>query len=90
MRLKEDCYWYWEDHDMGARIPFCTARKGSDPLETCDGCGEYHSKHRRTQGDRIRSMSDRELAFYLHAVQTGGGPATEGTWLRMLQSEVVE
>ena len=47
---------------MGARLPFCGIQKGIDPLESCDGCKEYHCKSKRTNADRIRNMSDEELA----------------------------
>ena len=63
-RCKEDCYWYEEEHDMGATIPFCKLRKGLDPIEyeDCAKCEKYHSKYKRTNADRIRSMTDEELA----------------------------
>ena len=50
---------------MGARLPFCGIQKGIDPLESCDGCKEYHCKSKRTNADRIRAMSDEELAEWL-------------------------
>lgn len=62
---REDCYWYSEEIDMGARLPFCGLQKGIDPLESCDGCKEYHSKYKRTNADRIRSMTDEELAKWI-------------------------
>ena len=64
---REDCYWYSEDIDMGARLPFCGIQKGIDPLESCDGCKEYHCKSKRTNADRIRAMSDEELAALAEA-----------------------
>lgn len=61
---KEDCYWYREEQDMNAHIPYCTC-KNQFPLNTCENCEDYHSRSKRTQGDRIRSMTDEELAEWL-------------------------
>jgi hypothetical protein len=61
---KEDCYWYREEQDMNAHIPYCTC-KNQFPLNTCENCDDYHSRNRRTQGDRIRAMTDEELAMAL-------------------------
>jgi len=65
--FKEDCYWYDEWADMNASIPYCKAGKNMDKcglaLETCAGCTEYHSQQIRTNGDRIRSMTDRDLSI---------------------------
>ena len=58
---------------MGARLPLCGIQKGIDPLESCDGCKEYHSKNKRTNADCIRSMSDEELADWLY-MWAGGAP----------------
>jgi len=66
---QEDCYWYEEWKDMNARIPFCKAGKNLDSsglvLETCEGCEEYHSRSKRTNADKIRSMNDETLADFL-------------------------
>lgn len=40
---KEDCYFYEEDNDMGARIPFCTYHGGYGECP-CKGCDKYISK----------------------------------------------
>lgn len=66
-RCFEDCYWYYEEKDMGARIPFCKLRKGIDPigLADCENCENYHSKYKPTNADKIRAMSDFELAEFL-------------------------
>lgn len=58
---KEDCYWYREEQDMNAHIPYCTC-KNQFPLNSCENCGDYHSRSKRTQGDAIRDMTDEELA----------------------------
>lgn len=62
-RCKEDCYWYGEWQDMGARIPYCR-RKRVDFIEPqdCENCEYYHSKYKPTNADKIRQMSDEELA----------------------------
>ena len=64
MMLKEDCYWYYEERDMGARLPFCKLKKGCNPIapEDCANCEKYHSRYTRIKADSIRSMSDEELA----------------------------
>lgn len=49
---------------MNAHIPYCTC-KNQFPLNTCENCEDYHSRSKRTQGDRIRSMTDEELAEWL-------------------------
>lgn len=61
---KEDCYWYREEQDMNARIPHCPCTN-QFPLNSCENCKDYHSRSKRTQGDRIRAMTDEELAFYI-------------------------
>ena len=65
--LKEDCYWYYEEQDMGARLPFCKLKKGFDPIEPeeCRACSEYHSKYKKTHADYVRSMSDQVLATFI-------------------------
>ena len=61
---KEDCYWYREEQDMNAHIPYCPC-KNEFPLNSCESCEDYHSRSKRTQGDRIRGMNDRQLAELL-------------------------
>ena len=65
-RCKEDCYWYGEWQDMNAHIPYCKC-KNADFIEPkdCENCEQYHSKYKPTNADRIRAMSDEELAEYL-------------------------
>ena len=65
MAIKEDCYWYDYEQDMGARIPFCKLQKGFNPLQSCNSCSQYHSKYKKTEADCIRTMSDEELANLL-------------------------
>lgn len=66
--IREDCYWHSEEPDMGARLHLCSMKKGITPLETCDGCENYHSRYKRTNGDRIRAMTDEELASYITGI----------------------
>jgi hypothetical protein len=40
---REDCYFYFEEHDMGARIPCCTRHEGLGNCP-CDGCEKYLTK----------------------------------------------
>lgn len=62
---KKDCYWYREEEDMNARIPYCLCTN-QFPLERCEkNCEDYHSRSKRTQGDKIRSMNDRQIAELL-------------------------
>jgi len=65
--MKEDCYWYDEDRDMGARIPLCKKQKGITPLsdKDCEDCKNYHSRYKQTNADRIRAMTDEELAEFM-------------------------
>lgn len=67
--IKENCYWYEYENDMGARIPYCKIH-GDDVLESCDNCEQYHSKYETTKADVFRAMSDEKMAeyVYLHAV----------------------
>ena len=62
---KEDCYWYREEQDMNARIPYCLCTN-QFPLDSCEqNCEDYHSRFKTTQGDKIRSMNDRKIAELL-------------------------
>lgn len=67
---KEDCYWYDEWQDMNAHIPYCKC-KNADFIEPkdCENCEQYHSKYKPTNADRIRQMTDEELAEYLEEVE---------------------
>lgn len=64
-RCKEDCYWYEEEPNMGAHIPCCQSKGGNyiEPKD-CENCEHYHSKYKKTNADRIRSMTDEELAEF--------------------------
>jgi hypothetical protein len=65
-RCKEDCYWYKEEQDMGAYIPYCDCKNifPIDPKD-CENCDQYHSKYKKTNADRIRAMTDEELAEFI-------------------------
>ena len=69
-RCKEDCYWYREEQDMGAHNPYCQIKGGNyiEP-EDCENCEHYHSKYKKTNADRIRSMTDEELAEWFGKIQ---------------------
>lgn len=71
-RCKEDCYWYEEWQDMGAHIPYCRCKK-TDYIEPkdCENCEQYHSKHEPTNADRVRAMTDEELAGFLDDIAKG-------------------
>ena len=83
-QYKEDCYWYREEQDMNAHIPYCPC-KNEFPLNSCENCEDYHSRSKRTQGDRIRSMNDRQLAELLEGEY---GNMVTGTALEWLREEV--
>ena len=61
---KTDCYWYGEERDMNARIPYCKLDPADPYVQVmkCDSCKEYHSKWRPTNADKVRAMNDDELA----------------------------
>lgn len=40
---KKDCYFFHEDHDMGATIPFCSYHKGALGDCPCKDCENYLS-----------------------------------------------
>ena len=67
---KEDCYWYKEEPHMGAHIPYCQ-NKGGNYIEPkdCENCKHYHSKYKKTNADRIRTMMDEELAEKFEEIQ---------------------
>ena len=58
--IKRSCYWYDEECDMGGHIPWCKC-KDIFPLESCEGCEEYHNRTEPTNADRVRSMTDDQL-----------------------------
>lgn len=41
---RTDCYFYHEEHDMGARIPFCSYHNGSFGYCPCKDCDKFLSK----------------------------------------------
>lgn len=86
---KEDCYWYREEQDMNAHISYCLCNN-KFPLDSCENCENYHSRSKRTQGDRIRSMSDEQLADFIWGVETEGrayGPRGRKAWIDWLKQE---
>lgn len=66
-RCKEDCYWYKEEPNMGAHIPCCQSKGGNyiEPKD-CENCEHYHSKYKKTNADRFRSMTDEELSSWIN------------------------
>ena len=59
VKHKTDCYYYWEEQDMGARIPTCLREKwlGECPCENCD---KYLSNKTIARIARIISGADDE------------------------------
>lgn len=77
-RDPENCYWSECVQDMQANLICCRLRKKNGDFhpigwEDCDGCPEYHDKHRKTRGDELRAMSDTELAAFMND-KAGGCP----------------
>ena len=44
--IKDTCYWYEEEQDMGAHVFYC-AKKGTYPLENCGDCADYIDRRRK-------------------------------------------
>lgn len=42
--FKTDCYFYTEDHDMGATIPWCSRDHKIIERQKCNGCKGYIAK----------------------------------------------
>ena len=91
-RCKEDCYWYEEWQDMNAHIPYCRCKKGDfiEPKD-CENCKQYHSKYKLTNADKIKAMTDEELAKKISGIESfaltcGGGWPPE-KWLDWLKQE---
>lgn len=93
MECRQDCYWYEEVPDMGARIPFCKLKKGITPIgyEDCEHCENYHSKYKKTNADCLRSLSDEGLAEYLSHIDSpyrmGYARKEKREWLDWLKEE---
>lgn len=97
-RCKEDCYWYREEQDMGAHIPYCNG-KNKLPIEPddCKECEQYHSSSKCTNADHIRSMNDEQLALFLNKCTADASlifqigyskpSKTAFDWLRWLRKE---
>ena len=94
---KEDCYWYKEEPHMGAHIPYCQNKGGNfiEPKD-CENCEHYHSKYKKTNADRIRAMTDEELAEWLACIENKilekqpmlERATVEADWLEWLKEEV--
>ena len=84
---KTDCYWYDEDHDMNACWPYCRRDNRIDTILKCDVCQFYHSKWRPTNADKIRRMTDEELAEFLCEIRPTNGFLTI-EWLAWLKKEL--
>lgn len=99
---KTDCYWYAEEHDMNARIPYCKLDPTNpyDQVMKCNSCKNYHSKWRPTNADKIRTMSDEELVLWFMDIQGDVAryycgnylqapelPTTKEAWIKWLRSE---
>lgn len=56
---KRDCFFYSEEHDMGATIPWCSIINKDQPLEKgdCFGC-KYYCNH---EVQRFLSMPIKEF-----------------------------
>ena len=79
---------------MNAHIPYCKC-KNVDFIEPkdCLNCEQYHSKSKPTNADRIRSMSDEELARFLdnHGSLWGADiVSTADDWLDWLRGEATD
>ena len=96
---KEDCYWYNEEPHMGAHIPYCQNKSGNyiEPKD-CENCEHYHSKYKKTNADRIRAMTDDQLAEWLTFTEKRilekqpmlEKAALEADWLEWLKEEAKE
>lgn len=93
------CKCYHADKNFLGKIGVCWGTKECDAC-SCGGdeskCDFYEDKRKKatpktTRADRIRAMSDEELAYYLNNVETDGrvyGPQGEAYWLEWLRQEV--
>lgn len=43
-KYKEDCYFYCEEHQMGATIPYCSYHNGGLGYCPCDNCDKFISR----------------------------------------------
>lgn len=75
--FKDACYWAAYFEDMGARIPFCRIERDGEH-RTCVDCQDYHSKYRLTIGDKIRAMTDIELAEFIDDIGDDKCPPGRG------------
>lgn len=74
-------------------VVFCKGQKGMPVVQLKDTCEEWRSKY-KTNADRLRAMSDEELAEFLSKNQKIGGDTKEHRdgfyllWLDWLREEV--
>lgn len=61
-KYKEDCYFYGEEHDMGATIRFCTREKIEWGYCPCEKCDRFLSKEEADKIVRSNINSEREAA----------------------------
>lgn len=83
MNLCNNCKNYWSN---GKGMDECTLyNKWVDSIKECD---DFTSKHKQTNADRIRAMTNEELAEILH--NAGGNWYSEEYWLNWLKEEAEE
>lgn len=102
MRSPESCYWCDPVQDMGATLTFCKLKYKKNTIVDsavaytyCENCPDYHSKYKKSEGDKVREMSDSELADLFIEIMRGGcpEPTSECTtnckkcWIGFLQNE---
>ena len=58
--VREDCINYYPP---GRDDEYCMVK--DDVFLHCDGCKKYKSKYTKTNADRIRAMTDEELAKWI-------------------------
>ena len=70
----------------------CMGQKGMPFVRPTDSC-EYWKTMKQTNADRIRAMTDEELAEYLWGVESDGrayGCRGKAAWLKWLKQEVTD
>lgn len=79
--VKSDCKHYSKPTHWNGGEESCNLR--DDWFIPCENCPHYDSKNRRTNADRIRGMSDEELAEWIISITEDN---TE-EWLDWLKAE---
>lgn len=69
--VKSDCKYYSKPTHWNSGEESCNLR--DDWFIPCENCPHYDSKNRRTNADKIRSMSDEELAEWKEALSIPPG-----------------